>query len=198
MSEPPEGSSGSTPEEGSSDEAEFFSAWELDPLQQALLAQSTRREIVELLARAPGLNKQQIARRIGIHRRTLDSHLTLLTWAELVAVRSGERGRERICFTSPHAHLADDEATRILYGQAPTRRVALYICENEPVTTEETGQALDRSEEAIRQHAAKLRERGLTRMVRSAGNAYHGSTEQLRDWYEAWGEGYPRPWEEGE
>lgn len=198
MSTPPTGAGDPPPGGEDSDDEELLGDRELDPFQEAVLAQPTRREIVRVVGEAPGLNKSQLARRVGIVQRTLDGHLGLLEWADLVEVKDGERDRERICFLASHEHLWEDEATAILYGQAPTRWVALFLAEHEPIRTEEVGDALGRTPEAVRPHLARLRERGLASRVRSAGTVFHVATDELRAWVAAWGDGYRRPWEEGE
>lgn len=168
---------------------------DLDWYQQALLEQETRRAIVDLLEQAPGLNKQQVADRVGIDRRTLDHHLELLEFADLVIVRPGESDGERCCFLAWHDHLWEDEDKRVLYGQGPTRWVALLLVEKAPTRTAEIGDELGREPVTVREHLRKLRESGLAENVRSAGTVYHVPTAELEEWVEEFGEGYRRPWE---
>lgn len=190
MSDPPNDSDPGPPEDGSSDAGLPIDESKLDPFQRVLLEQPTRREIVDVLARLPGLNKNQLAQRLPVVRRTAVHHVDVLASADLLVVRPSERGREKLCFLHKHAHLWEDRSTRILYGQAPTRIVALYLVDTEPVTTDEIVQALEKTPAAVRTHLARLRERGLATKLRGARRSTHFATDQLRDWVKEWGDEY--------
>ncbi len=168
---------------------------DLTPTQCALLEQRTRRATVDLLHACPGLNKQQVADRVGVDRRTLDEHLRLLEWGGLVVVKPGESNGERCCFLKMHEHLWEDEDKRILYGQGPVRWVALFLVEEAPVTAADVAEALGREPVTTRSHLRKLRLRGLAEKVRSAGAVYHVPTTELEEWAREFGGGYRRPWE---
>lgn len=171
---------------------------DLDWYQRTLLEQEKRQAIVGLLAQTPGLNKKQVAERTGIDRRTLDHHLALLQFADLVVVRPGESDGERCCFLAWHEHLWEDEAKRPLYGRSPARWVALLLVERAPVRAAEIADELDREPVTVRDHLQTLRESGLAEKFRSADTVYHVPTAELEDWVEEFGDGYLRPWEEGE
>ena len=71
------------------------------------LADGTRREILEVLAGATGLNAGEVARRMSISRQGVLKHLQILSDADLVASR--RVGRE-VLFSVQPAPLRDTAA----------------------------------------------------------------------------------------
>lgn len=153
---------------------------------------------MEVLEELPGLHKAQLARRVGVHPSTLDHHLDLLAWVELVVEKDGVRDNEVVCFLLEDEHLWAVESTRILYGRAPARQVALYVAANPGATSEEIGRAFGRAPATARGHLRTLRENGLVLKL-VLGKTHYYPTETLKDWVGTVGEGYPRSWrDEGE
>lgn len=167
---------------------------DLDEVQRSALDHDTRHAIYETVARTPGLNKRQIAQRVGIERSTAHHHLERLEGYELVELLAGERDNEVLCFHPDHAHLWNDERTRLLYGQRPARQVALYVSANPGATTRELEEALDAAPRTIRDHLGELRDRGLVEAHRFRRRVEYHATPSLEAWAGEVGECYPRSW----
>lgn len=171
---------------------------DLDPAQRKALEHSTRRAIVEVLAEMPGLHKAELARRVGVDPSTLDHHLDLLAWVELVVEKEGVRDNEVVCFLVEDEHLWDLASTRILYGRAPVRQVALYVTANPGATSEEVGRAFGRAPGTARGHLRTLCENELVSKL-VLERTHYFPTETLAEWVGTVGGGYPRSWrDEGE
>lgn len=182
-------SNSSPAEEGPPDEGD------LDEVQRSALRHETRRAIFQLVARTPGLNKRQIASRIGIERSTAHHHLERLEAYDLVVLLPGARQDDEVlCFHPDHAHLWEAEETRLLYGQAPLRHVALYIYEDPGATTEEVAEALEAAPRTIQEHLARLRDLGLVEMHRFRRRVEHYPSDRLDAWANDVGDCYGRPW----
>lgn len=166
---------------------------ELDAVQRRLLRDDTRQAIFELVARTPGLNKHQIATRLKIGHKLADHHLERLEAYDLIETVDGAREDEVVCFHVHDAALWADETPRILYGQAPCRRVALYVQVNPGCTTEELGKALGKRPRTIQEHLATLREWGLVQRLWLDRRAEYHPTESLDAWADAVGHRYPDP-----
>lgn len=166
---------------------------DLDPVQRTLLAHATRRAVFETVARTPGLNKHQVATRADVGHKVADHHLERLEAYDLIELFDGPREGEVVCFHADDASLWEDEATRILYGRAPCRRIALYIWANPGCTTDDLCQALDKRPRTIQEHLSALRERGLVRRLWWDRRAEYHPTERLEAWANAVGDRYPDP-----
>lgn len=147
-----------------------------------------------LLELCPGLNQQQVAERVGIGWSALTVHLERLSEAQLVVVRPGERERELLCFLADDELLWHDEHTRILYGQAATRRVALRLADDSPASARQIATDLERSVPRVREHLGRLRERELALKARTGNRVRYHATGRLLAWAEDVGPHYPRPW----
>lgn len=166
---------------------------ELDAIQRALLRDETRRAIFELVARTPGLNKHQIATRAGIGHKLANHHLERLQAYDLIELVDGPREDEVVCFHAQDATLWEDESTRILYGRAPCRRVAMYVQANPGCTTDDLCQALDKRPRTVQEHLATLREWRLVQRVWLDRRAEYHPTDSLEAWAHAVGHRYPDP-----
>lgn len=167
---------------------------DLDEAQRSALRHETRRAIFETVARTPGLNKSQVARRTGVDRSVADDHLERLEAYDLVELLPGARKNEVLCFHPDHAYLWQDERTRLLYGQPPTRQVALYLLENPAATTEDIAKTMDAARRTIRDRLAELRDRSLAEAHRFRRRVEYHPTRDLEAWAEDVGDRYRRPW----
>ncbi len=161
----------------------------------SLFANETRERIRELLIRMPGMNKNQLARRLDIYPSLRDYHLKKLIRDGLVVTRSSARGREILCFWWEDADLWHDPRTRILYGRRASRLVALYIADHPGSTSSEIGAALDRSDATIRYHLDSLLGKCLVARERDGRQIRYRPSDRLTSWVEEIGEGFPRPWQ---
>lgn len=167
---------------------------EIDEVQRSALRHETRCAIFETVARTPGLNKRQVGHRVGVNRSTAHHHLARLEAYELVELLPGERDNEVLCFHRDHVELWEDERTRLLYGQPPARRVALYVHANAGATTGELETALDAAPRTIRDHLAELRDRDLVEAHRFRRRVEYHPTHLLEAWADEVGDCYRRPW----
>lgn len=167
---------------------------DLDPAQRSALRDETRRAIFELVARTPGLNISQVARRFDVDRSKAEHHLERLEAYELVVQLPGERGNEVLCFHPDHEHLWEDDRTRVLYGQAPVRHVALFVHAHPGAATKRIADALESAPRTIRDHLAMLRGHELVEMHRFQRRVEYHPTDVLEAWAEAVGDCYRRPW----
>lgn len=152
--------------------------------------------MVDLLDRCPGLNQHQVGERLDLEWTTITQHLERLSEARLVVVRAGDREGELLCFLARDELLWHDDHTRILYGRAATRRVALRLVDDPPAKAAEIAEDIGRSVRRVRDHLVRLRERELTIKVRSGNDVLYHPTGRLLAWADDVAEGYPRPWRE--
>lgn len=155
-----------------------------------------RSDIVDLLDRCPGLNQQQVGERLDLEWATLTLHLERLSQARLVVVRAGERRGELLCFLARDELLWHDDHTRILYGQAATRRVALRLVDDGPSSAQEIANDLERSVRRVREHLVRLRDHELALKARTGNDVLYFPTARLLAWADDVAQGYPRPWRE--
>lgn len=167
----------------------------VDSRQEALLRNPHRQAIVDQLKRTPGVNKNVLATSLDIGRSSLDFHVDRLRRADILVTKPGLKGRQRVCFLQRDEHLWEDPKTRILFGGAPARNVALYIAENPGATVEDLSKALGRSESTVRHHLKALREHGLVDTIRIGRTHEHHPQPSLLEWTCEVGGGFERPWE---
>lgn len=93
-----------------SSEHMYFEAGSVDPVERELvcvLKQETKAELIELLARRPGLNLSEAARRLDRHRSTVMRHADDLVARGLVEDRLGDGGRRLSLVERVRCLLAD-------------------------------------------------------------------------------------------
>lgn len=172
-----------------------FEIAELTREQVALLLSERRQRVVRQLDRTPGVNVTTLGRKAGLPRSVARFHVGKLRRAELVVVKKGVEGNERVCFLPADAHLWENPKTRVLFGGDPTRNVALYIAEHPGARVEEIGEAVGRDPRTVYHHLEKLEDRSLVDSVPAGrGSVYHPEPE-LCEWEQAAGKGFERPWD---
>lgn len=182
------------PDRSQAPEDDLLAGEQLDEVQRSALHLERRRAVFELVARTPGLNKRQVGQRLGIPRSSAAHHLERLEAYDLVVLLDGDREGEVLCFHPEHVHLWKDERTRVLYGQAPVRYVAIYVHENPGTTTQDLAEALERAPRTIRDHLTVLLDRGLVERHRFHRRVEYHPTEVLEAWADDVGGCYRRPW----
>lgn len=166
----------------------------LSAKQRALLAVENRRKIVEQLLETPGLNLNLLAEKTGMHRALVGFHARKLERGDIVVIKDGIRGDERICFLARDEDLWENPKTRVLFGGDPTRNVALYVSENPCASTSEIGEAVDRDPRTVRHHVKKLEERDLVECPTIGRGMVVNPQPVLVEWTAEVGEGFERPW----
>lgn len=167
----------------------------LSGIESALLRNPTRKAIVDQLGRTPGLNKNQLRKKVDILPNLLDFHLDRLVEHGLVVTKSSAQEKETLCFLRSDEELWSDEETRIMFGRRPTREVGIYIAENPGADTEEIAEAVGLSKVTVRHHLRTLKEHDMIQRIRLGRSfEYHPST-LLEEWMERIGDAFPRPWE---
>lgn len=177
--------------------------FELDPSDQAASSfledertdHPVREQILDLVGDRPGLNKHQVAQALGLHDNVVEHHLGRLTQAGAVVLRDASRERETLVFRTEDADLWDDERTRILFGRAAKRNIALYLADHSGAMTQEIAEALGLSPVTIRHHLRVLREHDLVQRHRAGRTFRYEPGEVLDAWIERAGDGFPRTWE---
>lgn len=158
-----------------------------------VLEEPARRRIVDELDKRPGLNKAQLAKRLDLRPQQVGYHVRRLQKADLVVTRPSPRGSEVLVFRAEDQDHWTNERTRILYGRAPIRRIALYLAEHPGADAREIATVVDLSPDTVREHLRTLRDRDLATALRvSRSNEYHPSRE-LRSWAQTTGQHYERP-----
>lgn len=170
----------------------------LTVVQEKLLEDPTRREIVRVLRETPGLNKSQLRRRVDVLRNTLEFHLSRLEERNIVLTRQVPTGNEVLCFLAADEHLWADERTRVLFGRASNREIALYIAEHEGPATREIADAVDLEPVTVLHHLETLREHDLVDRVRTGNNVSYFPSSALEAWVDEVGDAYGRPWAQDE
>lgn len=160
--------------------------------QSSLLCNENRQQIVRQLGRTPGLNINLLAEKTEISGSVVTFHLHRLADADLVSIKPGVKGNERLCFLKRDEDLWEDPQTRILFGREPARNVALYVLENPGVTPEEISEALERSTRSARHHLRTLEDRGLIDRVRIGRTHRFLPRSPLREWRNEVGDGFGR------
>lgn len=157
---------------------------------RALLDNPHRAAIVDQLGRTPGLNKNQLRKRLDVYGNLLEFHLGRLEEAGLVVTRPGAQGREVLCFRARDEHLWGDERVRILYGRRPIRRVALTVDRQPGASADRLAEVLDLSSTTVCHHLRNLREADLARRSRVAQRVEYYPTARLEAWVDRHGDGY--------
>lgn len=181
---------------GAIEELDWPLAEGLSRSQRALLEDPIRYEIVPVLRETPGLNVSQLARRVGVSRNTVEFHLRRLVRSRIVVTTQTSGAGERLCFLADDRHLAEDEATLVLFGHPSKRRIALFVAENPAVTTTRMARAMDLESSTIRHHLRALRDHGLVDRIRQRNLVRYYATDSLTHWIEEVGRGYRRRWRE--
>lgn len=96
------------------------------------------------------------------------------------------RSDEHVFFLAADAGLWEREATRVLYGQGATRRVALVLVELGGATVQQMSQRLDRHTVTVRQHLEVLEDARLATAEGRRPRRYAPSST-LKRWVERLG-----------
>lgn len=179
---------------GHDEEAQGFEG-ALSGIESALLRNPNRRAIVEQLGRTPGLNKNQLRKKLDILPNLLDFHLDRLVEHGLVVTKSSAQDKETLCFLRCDEELWSDEEARIMFGRRPTRDVGLYVAENAGADTKEIAEAVGLSEVTVRHHLRTLKEHDMIRRIRLGRSFEYHPSSLLEDWMDRVGDAFPRPWE---
>lgn len=166
----------------------------LSELQSALLRNPNRKAIVEQLGKTPGLNKNQLRKKLGLLPNLLDFHLDRLEEHGLVVMKDSAQEKETLCFLRSDEELWSDEETRIMFGRRSTRDIGLFIAENPGAETEEIADAVGLSEVTVRHHLRTLKEHGMIQRVRLGRSFEYHPSDVLEVWNERVGECFARPW----
>lgn len=162
-----------------------------------LLQNSTRQAIWDQLQETPGLNKNQLCRKLDVLPNNLDFHIGRLEDHGLVVTRPSAQDQEVLCFLQEDVSLWRDEETRILFGRRQTRIIGLYVVENPGANTAEIADAVDRARVTVRHHLRTLIEQNLVERVRIGQKVLYYPTQSLVDWWDNLGDSYETPWEPG-
>jgi DNA-binding transcriptional ArsR family regulator len=165
---------------------------EVTGLDASLLENPVRRRIVERLDETPGLNNNQLSKRVGVPWNLLRFHLQRLADAGLVVVREGVRGEQKVCFLAKDEHLWERDETRVLFGRRSNREVALIVARNPGATVAEIAEAVDLTDVTVRYHLETLRDHGLVERIRTGRSYDHHPTEALKAWVDEVGEVFER------
>lgn len=192
----PEHAKQETETDQDADEARPVRGLDLDVnrVQARLLEDPTRRAIVELLDRTPGLNVSQLRRRADVARNTMEFHLRRLSEADLVVTEQRDDGNEVLCFLQVDAALWDRQATRVLFGRSSNRQVALCVEEHPGSSTEEIAKAVGLEPVTVLHHLRTLRDHGLVERMREANAVAYFPSPRLEAWVEDVDGDYERPW----
>lgn len=149
-----------------------------------LLENEARSEIIEHLRERPGMNRNQLAKKFGIHASVVGYHIRRLATIGLVETRPATKGREQLCFATEDAHLWDDEPTRVLYGRGLPRRVAIYLVEHPGADVHEIARELCESEHTVRRHLRTLQECELVARAQVKKRVHYLPESRLEQWVE--------------
>jgi len=167
-------------------------------IQRALLRNDLRKGIVEQLRKTPGLNKNQLRKKLDILPNLLEFHLKRLIENEVVVTKPSAQDQEVLCFLEDQEHLWDEEKTRILFGRRPTREIGLYIAAHPGASTSEIAEAVDLSDVTVRHHLRTLRDHGIIQGIRLGRRYEYHPSEELITWVNRVGSGYPTPWSDAD
>lgn len=142
------------------------------------------------------MNNNQIAKALGLRPTLVIFHADRLEEVGLLERRAGWSGRETYLFTPENAHLWEEESTRLLYGRAPVRPVALYLADNPGAQTHEIAEVLGMSVRTAREHVRILHERGLVDRVQVEQWFEYYADESLVTWAHEMAGDSARDWEE--
>lgn len=148
-----------------------------------------RDEIYGWVERFPGSNRNQIAEGLGLFYNHVEFHTDrLLDQKRLVERQSGNA--DILLFSYNHRHLWDREETRILYGRAATREVALLVFEHPNANTETLAEHRGASTSSTQRHLSLLRRAGLIESKRVGRRVVYQPLRPLNDWVSGAGEKY--------
>lgn len=172
---------------------------ELDPsrVQTRLLEDPTRRAIVRILSRTPGLNVSQLRRRADVARNTMEFHLRRLSEADLVVTEQREGSNEVLCFLPTDACLWERQATRVLFGRRSNRQVALFVEEHPGSSTTQIAEAVGLEPVTVLHHLKTLRDHALVERVREGNEVAYFPSPTLEGWVEDVDGNYERRWGSG-
>lgn len=166
-----------------------------EAFQVSLLRHPLRRQILKILRERPGLNKNQLAKRLDIYPNQVDFHLRRMEKGDLVEMRPSARDSEILCFRVGDAGLWEDERTRILFGRRPLRQVGLYLADHPGTSSQKIAGALDVSTVTVRHHIRTLLDHDLATRWRIGRRFEYHPTEPLEAWVDEVGSGFERAWE---
>lgn len=154
---------------------------------QALLRNPLRRRILEILKRRPGMNRQQLARELGINLNGVGYHIERLEKVRLVALRPGLKDKETLCFTAENVELWEKKSLRVLFGSSRTSEVGLFLAQNPGAGPMQVAHALDLSVHTVRRHVRRLEDSGLVQRLRVDRQVEYHAEPALVSWVETIG-----------
>jgi DNA-binding transcriptional ArsR family regulator len=154
---------------------------DLDTRQVSLLKNPNRLEIVRELHQFPGLNKNQIGRRLDLFPNQLLFHLERLQEEDVVTTTDGVRGNEVLCFLETDRDLLEEKSLHILFGQSSTREVGTFVAENPGSSTREIAEAINLTPVTVRHHLRKLNDHGLVERIRVGRSFEYHPLDGLED-----------------
>lgn len=157
-----------------------------------------RCELIRQLWKTPGLNVNQLRERLGVYRHTVEFHLEKLKERGLVVTYQRGKGAEILCFLARDSHLWEHEPTRILFGRASNRKIALYVSENPRARCREIAEAVGLQKVTVSHHLRALNAHGLVGYERTGNAVQYFPMPTLEAWVEDVGPCYRRPWKKGE
>lgn len=157
---------------------------DLDAVQRSFLEHSRRRRITELLAQQPGLNISQIADELDIPASGARYHLGRLEAVDLVEIRDSPRKSEVVCFLPKDIELWEEARTRVLFGGSRVSQAAILIVEQQGITADDIGEAMDLTSGGAHSHLDKLLDHGLTKRFQLDRAYRYYPTPALATWYE--------------
>lgn len=146
-----------------------------------VLEHPRRGEIYRWIERFPGCNRNQIAEGLGLFYSHVDFHADcLLEQDRIVKRKSGNA--DILLFAYDHRHLWEREETRVLYGRAATREVALLVFEHPNANTETLAEHRDSSTSTTQRHLRLLRKAGLIEAKSVGRRVVYRPLEPLSNW----------------
>jgi predicted transcriptional regulator len=162
----------------------------LSEVQASLLRNRIRRSIVGQLDRTPGLNKNQLKKKLDLLPETLEFHLERLKEYDLVVTKPSAQDNEVLCFLERDEDLWEDEDTRILFGREMKRKVGLYVAEHPGASTAEIAEAVGLEAVTVRHHLKTLREHRVIRRIRLGRDFEYHPSDSLEDWIDQVGHNF--------
>lgn len=175
-----------------------YASRELTEGQEALLDLPSRHELYEQITRTPGLNKNQLGGKLGMHATHLDFHLERLEEAGLIVTKPSAQEREILCFLTEDEGLWEDPDTRILFGRSSIREIGVYLGENPGAATTDAAEAVGLAAMTVRHHVRTLMDHDLVRRVRHGRQVEYYPTPELSRWTNELGDLYNLPWQPDE
>lgn len=157
---------------------------------------SNRAKMVEWVGRIPGINKNRLAKAVGVDHGVITHHLRFLEPLGTIVTRTREDGNEIHCFLPEDVDLWENEHGRFLFGRSGPRAVVLYLAENPGAKSQEIADALGLTVNTIRHHLRTLRDHGAIKEYSVGRTNLYDITEPVREWVEAVGDVFETPWRE--